>query len=259
MTPAAAQADAVCFAPSKVVGMPGVEEVAVYPDRLVFHAQGQRREIIFETIAQWPESRLGARIKRRLGMRPYRGLVAHLVYVREPYEESYFEFFTEPRVRVHMPAGGPALSPHSHFWRVQEVLRRGGYAADDPDYAGERERVRLRQRPRALRLAGRVLIAVAVVNWALLFASDVWLGGSARFGEVRDGRYYVAGRPGRSHAEMREVSPQAWHFSLAIGRVALPSPVLLFAGVVMLYGFPWEWTGRYGGGAHRSVSYGRPK
>jgi hypothetical protein len=248
--------DGVRFRPSKVRGLPDVDEVAVYPDQLDVRTAGEWRTFRFADFGLRQDSQWGARLKEKLGIRPYRTLVAHLVYVREPYEESHFEFLTDPRLTVYMPADGPALSPDSHFRRIQEVLRRGGYTADDPDYGAERERRRMRQRPRALRLAGRMMIAIAVINIASFFASIVWLGGTAGYGEIKDGRYFVSGGP---HRKKTEVSREAWNYSRNHERVALASSALLPAGILMLYGFPKEIRLRRDRGARRSVAYGKPK
>src|SRR5687768_6959426 len=118
----------VCFTPSKVCGLPNVTQVAVYTDRLEVLSGGHWLAFPFKEIAVFQEPRWLIRLKQRLGMLPLRARVADLVYVREPYEQSYIRFFTKPRLTIYMPAGGPALYPESHFWRVQEVLRRGGYA-----------------------------------------------------------------------------------------------------------------------------------
>jgi hypothetical protein len=134
-----------------VRGLPDVDEVAVFPDRLEVRTRGQWRVFSFAEIGAWLEPPWLARLKQRLRLLPYRKQVAELVYVREPYEESYFEFFTDPRLRVHMPAGDAPLYPDSVFWRIQDVLRSGGYAAEDPHY----DRGRLMSRTMAYQRAHR--------------------------------------------------------------------------------------------------------
>ena len=252
----------VRFAPSRVLGMARVEEVAVWPDRLEVRTAAGWRAFPFAGIAAPQEPGWVAALKRRTGGRPFRPHVAELVYVREPYAESFFRFYTEPRLTVYMPAGGPALAPDSVFWRVQEVLRRGGYAADDPDPDADRYRAALARRPRWVRAAGRALLAVAVANLVLHACGLLALGGrDAVSGRAEHGRYVVAAaRRSAPHREL-EVSRAAWTYSYVTTTVATWSWLLIAAGGTLAYLVPGQLMSRRErlARAPRWWAYGKPK
>ena len=188
----------VRFAPSKAVGLPDVDEVAVFHDRLEVRTRGQWRVFRLQDIAD-----AEARRRRYLPVPARRRQVAELFYARESYTDSYFRFFTEPRLTVYMPDDGQPLSPHSVFSRVLAVLTRGGYTTADPNPAGHRYNDRVSRRPLWLRKFARVSLFVAAINFLLFLGAGCYLGGATALeGRVDNGRYIVATRHG--------YPPQTW-------------------------------------------------
>ena len=222
----------VRLAPSKVEGLPNVDEVAVFPDRLEVRSEGAWKVFPFAEMpggASKPPVLLGLG-----GMRPR---VADLLYVREPYSESYFRFYTDPPVTVYMPADGPALSPHSAFWRVLQALKRGGYYADDADYAQELFEIELRKRSLWLRVIGPFLYRLAILNFFLMIGTMIVLRGNALQGQVIDDHYYLGSKPRGAPVRHREVSRDVWMFSYVTTIGGLSAPVLGVAGHLLVYGF----------------------
>lgn len=192
----------------------------------------------------------GCRLKRLVGGRPYRPHVGELFYVREPYSESYIRFYTEPRLTVYMPAEAPAEYPNSHFWRVQEVLRRGGYAADDVDTDKEFRERELTRRPRWLRAVGKVLFRAQLLNICVFLATFLYFGGLAARSE--GGKYYFRAKGKREW----EVPRRVWTYSYVHQRavwVLFPFGVLGF----IVAEIPLSRTRPEG--RHRSLAYGPPR
>ena len=72
-------------------------------------------------------------------------------------------------------------------------------------------------------LAGLMICLIINISW--LF-SDLILGGSARYGEIVQGAYYVS-----SHGTMTEVSEDSWRWNLrlnAMARVSVPLTIVMF-------------------------------
>jgi hypothetical protein len=244
----------VRFKPSKVEGFPGAEEIEVYPDRLRVLSEGRWQEFPFADIAVRKEPAWASRLKRRLGGRPFRPHVGELFYVRQPYADSYIRFFTTPRLTVYMPADGPAEYPHSHFWRVQEVIRRGGYAVDDVDPDRERRERELARRPRWLRAAGKALFFAAMFNMVAWLAGVIYLGGMATRSE--GGKYYVGTKGKREW----EVPRHVWNYSRVHARVTWVLVPLSMVGYFFAHGSLEVMTRReQNERAHRSAAYGPPR
>jgi hypothetical protein len=140
---------AVCFRPSRVEGVADVDEVCVSRDALEVVASGERRSFPFLDFA------MGREIAT--GLVP----IGELHFSQSAYPESHFVFYTRPRIVTYMPADGPREYPHSHFWRVQVVLRAGGFKM----YEGGPPKVPpVVLDPRLGRTVGYVL-AVLVAAW----------------------------------------------------------------------------------------------
>jgi hypothetical protein len=105
----------VRFRPSRVEGVADVDEVCISRDRLEIRAAGQWLTFPFLSFARGREISSG------------RVPVGELHFSNSSYPDSHFVFHTAPRIAIYMPVDGPTSYPHSHFWRVQEVLREGGF------------------------------------------------------------------------------------------------------------------------------------
>jgi hypothetical protein len=114
------------FTPSRVDGLRGVTEVAVYPDRLELLAEGRWVSFRFAEIAAWPRPRLLWKWLSRLG-RPVRLPVGERDWFHPP-AERFFRFFTEPPIVVYLP-DEPEGTDYGRtlFRRVQDVMEEGGF------------------------------------------------------------------------------------------------------------------------------------
>lgn len=129
-----ATAAEVClrFVPSAVEGLPGVTEVAVFPDRVELLSDGKWVAVRFLDIARWhsrgwlyrPLARLG------FGVRGWPS-VADRDWFHPP-AGRYFRFDTAPPVTVFLP-DEPADTDYGQtvFRRVQDVMAGGGFGSFD--------------------------------------------------------------------------------------------------------------------------------
>ena len=115
MTLAPTGYDVVQFRPSRVDGLADVDEVRVHRDRLELRSAGRWVTIRFLSFATGRD--IGS------GLAP----IGELHFSKSHYPDSHFVFYAEPRLVIYMPPDGPTAYPDSHFWRVQELLRRGWF------------------------------------------------------------------------------------------------------------------------------------
>jgi uncharacterized protein (TIGR02996 family) len=125
-----ASEDCLRFVPGRVEGLPGVTEVAVYPDRLEFLSAGKWIVFHLADIAEWPQPRWGWRLLARLRWRPRWLPVGERDWCRGPVVRV-FRFFTSPQVVVYLPDETAVEYQKTIFRRVQDVLRRGGFSTWD--------------------------------------------------------------------------------------------------------------------------------
>jgi hypothetical protein len=118
------------FAPSRVDGVPGVTEVAVFPDRLELASPDSRRVIPFADIARWPSPRWLWRRLFRIGWRPRWLPVADRDWFHPP-ADRFFAFYTTPPIVVYMPDEAGVEYPETCFRKVQDVLGSGGFTTFD--------------------------------------------------------------------------------------------------------------------------------
>ena len=118
------------FVPSRVDGLAGVTEVAVWPDRIEMLSNDGWVTYRFEEIAAWPRPRWLRRLLARRGLRPKWLPIAERNWFGAP-PDRYFRFFCDPPVTVRMPVDEPEGHEASHFRRVHDVLRSGGYQTYD--------------------------------------------------------------------------------------------------------------------------------
>ena len=119
------------FEPSRVEGLPGVTSVAVFPDRIEFASAAGVVTHRFADIARWPKPACLWKFLHRLGVRPRWLPVADRDWFHEP-SDAFFEFYTEPRLKVCMPRDESKMDHgSSYFVRIQNVLREGGFQTFD--------------------------------------------------------------------------------------------------------------------------------
>ena len=125
---------ALRFVPSRVEGLPDVDEVAVHPDRLELRSAGRMVTVRFADIVEWPRPVLLSRWRARFGLRPLGGgrwIVGERDWFHPP-SERFFRFATRPPLVVVLP-DEPRETDYGRtlFRRVQEVMLRGGFATWD--------------------------------------------------------------------------------------------------------------------------------
>lgn len=222
----------VRFTPSKVEGLRDVSEVAVWPDRLEVRTSIRWSTYAFSTFAEPCEPRVVGRLRHLLGLRRCAGRVAESSFSRHRYEDSYVTFLTQPRLRVYMPPGGPTGYPDSLFWRIEQTIRRGGFAVSDAATATADTPPDAPPRPRWARALGGTLVALAFVNFLAFFLIALYLGGDAWNGKVDGGRYFLM-----SHGKYTEVSQAVWTYSWwHVISVCITHP-LAFVGAFIAWGF----------------------
>jgi len=111
--------DTVRFRPSRVEGLSDVDEVCVTREALEIIAGGRQLTFPYLDFARGREISSG------------RVPVGELHFSKVSYPDSHVVFYTTPRIAIYMPVDGPTRTPHSHFWRIQEVLRAGGFKLYD--------------------------------------------------------------------------------------------------------------------------------
>ena len=118
------------FTPSRVVGLPEVTEVVVHCDRIEVKSAGNRLSFRFTDLARWPRPTWLHRILFRMGRRRYFLAVADRDWFHAG-ADKFFSFYTNPRLVICMPADSPEEYKDSHFFKIQEVLRAGGFETFD--------------------------------------------------------------------------------------------------------------------------------
>lgn len=118
------------FRPGRVDGLSGVDEVAVYADRLELRAGADVRVIPFVTMVRWPWPRVFWKMAFRIGLRHRWLPVADRDWCHDP-QERYFDFYTEPRVRVYMPKTDGTGYEGTCFQRIKDVMLAGGFHSHD--------------------------------------------------------------------------------------------------------------------------------
>lgn len=86
--------------------------------------------IRFRTIGKLQESRIVHWLKRLGGMPPRAVIVGERDWFHPP-QDRYFRFYTSPPMTVYMPSDETVGYEESVFFRVQTVIRCGGYETFD--------------------------------------------------------------------------------------------------------------------------------
>jgi hypothetical protein len=122
--------DSIRFVPSRVVGLSEVMDVSVFPDRIQFHGTSSDRTFNFATIGHRQEPTLISLLKRMAFRSPFPKMVADRDWFHDP-PNRFFAFYTEPRITVYMPADDDSDYATSRFFRIQQVIRSGGFETFD--------------------------------------------------------------------------------------------------------------------------------
>ena len=122
------ETDSLSFVPSWVEGIDGVSKVTVFLDRLEITANGERRIVHFDEIAEWPRPRWLWKTVSRCGWRPGWLPIGERDWFHPP-AQRFFRFFTTPRLTIYLPDDHEDYEC-SLFRRVQDVLFKGGYNTD---------------------------------------------------------------------------------------------------------------------------------
>ncbi len=128
MTGATQNVECFRFAPAEVLGLQDVTEVAIYPDRVELCCAGDWRRFNYKTFARRQEAAAVNWFKRL-----FRCRAAPLVVGEREFctERRYVLFFTEPAIRIFTPPDFDLPYGETYICRINEVLRRGGYATFD--------------------------------------------------------------------------------------------------------------------------------
>jgi hypothetical protein len=113
------------------MGMTGVQEVAVFPDRLELTCLGARTAIEFARIAEWPRPRWFWQTLFHIGIRPRWLPVADRDWFHLP-ADRFFRFYTNPPLTICMPvdeSSGDYAS--TYFVRIRMMLEAGGFHTYD--------------------------------------------------------------------------------------------------------------------------------
>jgi hypothetical protein len=113
-----------------VEGLGEVIEVAVWPDRIELLSSGTWLVRRFENLARWPEPGWVWRWLFRRGVRPKFLPVGERDWFHEP-SGRFFKFYTDPPLRVCMPADEVEEHEGSYFLRVRRVVESGGFHTFD--------------------------------------------------------------------------------------------------------------------------------
>ena len=116
----------VRFTPSRAQGLPDVQEVIVYPDRIEVETAGRRVTFAFADVARPQEPRVLSFLKRLIGKPPWPGLVADRDWFHPP-KERFFLWYTDPPLKTCMPADETQDYDTSYFSRIRQVVQSGGF------------------------------------------------------------------------------------------------------------------------------------
>jgi hypothetical protein len=191
----------VRFVPSRVEGVSGVSEVAIFPNRLEVRGEHRWVTVPFADFA------IGGEKRGLFNPNPRRGRVARIYFSKERYADSHVRFLTDPPITIYMPANGPTHFPDSAFWRLQQVICSGGYQVQDGDDPPPKPDP-LATLSRPTRLFVQTVTGVAVLNFISFCVISLFIGGAAMNGKIENGRYYLS-----QNGRLTEVSQSVWTYS----------------------------------------------
>ena len=125
---AASKENVFRFVPVRVEGIDGVEEFAVWPDRIELRIGGDWRPFFFgEMDRQRIEMR---RWWRRMFPFLEGGCIGERDFCREP-GEQYFRWFSDPEITVFTPSDQGDDYGETHFCKIHRVMHQGPYYTCD--------------------------------------------------------------------------------------------------------------------------------
>jgi len=197
-----------------VEGIADVDEVCVSRDALEIVAAGKHLTFPFLDFARGREIATG------------RVPVGELHFSKSSYTNSHFVFYMTPRIVIFMPADEPTTYPNSHFWRVQAILRDGGFKLYED---GPPKLPPIVLDPRPARTIAYVMAALAFA-WAYALAG--FLPGMA--GAVwRDHLLWNSGNPSISLAFMLPAIAIPITLALRHGRTARAVTMIIATSYVI--------------------------
>lgn len=120
----------IAFTPSRVDWNTEVSSVTVWPFRLDVETADGTQEFPFEVIGKIQESGFIRFMKGLFGEKQRGMLVADRDWFHSP-QDRFFRFYTDPPMTVYMPLEEAVEYEESVFFRVQAVIRSGGYETYD--------------------------------------------------------------------------------------------------------------------------------
>lgn len=120
----------ITFIPSRVDGLAEVSSVTVWPFRLDLETADGTHEFSFKVMGKIQESGIMRWMKGFFGEEPRGMLVADRDWFHPP-QDRFFRFYTDPPITIYMPADEVVGYEESVFFRVQAVIRSGGYETFD--------------------------------------------------------------------------------------------------------------------------------
>ncbi len=122
--------DSIWLVPSRVDGLDGVSRVIIEHTQITFVTGESSRSFSFSAIRR-PQGTWFFRVIRRVAFRrPWPPMIGERDCFHPP-PNRFFRFFTEPQITVYMPLDDVQDYTHSCFYRIQQVIRSGGYATWD--------------------------------------------------------------------------------------------------------------------------------
>jgi hypothetical protein len=127
----AAQVHSLRFVPLAVEGLPGVTEVAVFPDRLELLSEGSWIVLRLIDMARWYQRGWLYRPLAKLGWVHGWPMVADRMWFPCP-AVSFFEFYTTPKLVIHVACDPTDDNPlNTVFQGIKQVLAAGGFGTFD--------------------------------------------------------------------------------------------------------------------------------
>ncbi|PQO38718.1 hypothetical protein C5Y96_02220 [Blastopirellula marina] len=120
----------ITFTPSRVEWFTDVTSVTVWPTGLQVETPDGTQSFRFEEIGKIQESGIMRFMRKLGGAKPFGMLVADRDWFHPP-QDRFFRFYTDPPMKVYMPSDDTVGYEESVFFRVQAVIRCGGYETFD--------------------------------------------------------------------------------------------------------------------------------
>ncbi len=120
----------ITFTPSRTKWLTEIDRVTVWPNRLVVETAAGHETFSFEKIGKIRESGIMRTMRWLSGSKPFGMLIADRDWFHPP-QDRFFRFYTDPCMTVYMPTDDTVGYEESVFFRIQAVIRSGGYETLD--------------------------------------------------------------------------------------------------------------------------------